>query len=227
MANKMGLLAKKLGMTEYFLEDGTRVPVTVLHCGSNLVTGHRTPERDKYSAIQVAYDEVKPSRVSKPKLGQFTKLDKAPRRRIKEFRVGADVLAQHPVGSDIPLTIFTDGQVVDVMGTTKGKGFQGVIKRHHMKGEKRTHGNHESFRGGGSVGCRMTPGRVLPGKKMPGQMGNTQVTIQNLKIAKVLPEKGLILVSGPVPGGNNGYVVIYQSVKLAIRELQKQAKNKK
>ncbi len=224
MANKMGLLAKKLGMTEYYLEDGTRVPVTVLHCGGNLVTGHRTPERDKYSAIQLAYEEVKPSRVSKPKLGQFTKLDRSPRRRIKEFRVGPEVLANHEVGSEIPVTIFTDGQIVDVTGTSKGKGFQGVIKRHGMKGEKRTHGNHESFRGGGSVGCRMTPGRVLPGKKMPGQMGNEKVTVQNLRIAKVLPEKGLILVRGAVPGGNNGYVEICQSVKLAIREQQKKKK---
>ncbi|MFV8756408.1 50S ribosomal protein L3 [Nannocystaceae bacterium ST9] len=219
MANKMGLLAKKLGMTEYYLEDGTRVPVTVLHCGGNLVTAHRTMERDKYSAIQIAYEEVKPSRVTKPKLGQFTKLDRAPRRRIKEFRVAADVLAKHEVGSEIPLaSIFADGQMVDVTGISKGKGFQGVMKRHNMKGEKRTHGNHESFRNGGSVGCRMTPGRVLPGKRMPGQMGNEKVTVQNLQIAKVLPEKGLILVRGPIPGGTNGYVEICESVKLSIRK---------
>jgi large subunit ribosomal protein L3 len=224
MANKMGLLAKKLGMTEYYLEDGTRVPVTVLHCGGNLVTAHRTPERDQYSAIQIAYDEVKPSRVSKPKLGQFTKIDKAPRRRIKEFRVGADVLAKLAIGSEVPVSIFSDGQVVDVTGTSKGKGFQGVMKRHGMKGERRTHGNHESFRNGGSVGCRMTPGRVLPGKRMPGQMGNETVTVQNLKIAKVLPEKGLILVRGPVPGGTNGYVEICESVKTAIRSQHAKSK---
>lgn len=221
MAKTMGLLAKKLGMTELYLEDGSRIPVTVLHCGGNLVTAHRTPERDKYSAIQLAYDEVKPSRVSKPKLGQFTKLDKAPRRRIKEFRVGPETVSQFAVGSEVPVSIFSEGQKVDVTGTSKGKGFQGVMKRHNMKGERRTHGNHESFRNGGSVGCRMTPGRVLPGKRMPGHMGNETVTVQNLQVAKVLPEKGLILVRGPIPGGNNGFVEISASIKDAIKARSK------
>lgn len=217
MAKTMGLLAKKLGMTELYLEDGTRVPVTVLHAGGNLVTAHRTAERDKYSAIQLAYDEVKPSRVSKPKLGQFKKLEQAPRRRIREFRVDAATVSQFAVGTEVPVSIFSDGQKVDVTGTSKGKGFQGVMKRHNMSGERRTHGNHESFRNGGSVGCRMTPGRVLPGKRMPGHMGSERVTVQNLQIAKVLPEKGLILVRGPIPGGNNGYVEISASIKDAIK----------
>lgn len=217
MNKQMGLLARKLGMTEYWTEDGTRVPVTVLHCGGNIVTAHRTAERDKYTAIQVAYDEQKPSRVSKPKLGQFTKLETAPRRRIKEFRVDAATLGQHAIGSEVPVTIFTDGAAVDVTGTSKGKGFQGVMKRHNMSGERRTHGNHESFRNGGSVGCRMTPGRVLPMKRMPGQMGNETVTVQNLQVAKVLPEKGLILVRGAVPGGKNGYVQIRLATKPATR----------
>ncbi len=218
MNRQMGLLTKKIGMTEYFLEDGTRVPVTVLLAAGNVVMGHRTVERDGYSALQLAFDEQKPSRLSKPKLGQFNKVEVAPRRKIKEFRVDADVVAAHPVGSEVPLSIFVDGQSVDVTATSKGKGFQGVMKRHNMRGEKRTHGQHEVYRHGGSIGCRLTPGRVLPGKRMPGQMGNETVTVQNLQVARVIEDKGLILVRGSVPGGKKGYVQIRHAIKSAIRK---------
>lgn len=220
MNRQMGLLTKKLGMTEHYLPNGHRVPVTVLLAQGNIVTAHRTEERDGYSALQLAFDEQKPSRLSKPKLGQFKKIDAAPRRKIKEFRVAADVVAQHEVGSEVPVTVFEEGQLVDVTGTSKGKGFQGVMKRHGMRGEKRTHGQHEVYRHGGSIGCRLTPGRVLPGKRMAGQMGNVTVTTQNLKIAKVIPEKGLILVRGSVPGAKNGYVQIRHAIKPAIRKQQ-------
>ena len=159
----------------------------------------------------------KASRLSKPKLGQFKKAEVSPKRKIKEFRVPADQLDKYPVGSEVALDLFSEGQKVDVTGTSKGKGFQGVMKRWGMRGEKRSHGNHETFRHGGSIGCRLTPGRVIPGKRMAGQMGNETVTIQNLQIAKVLADKGLILVKGPVPGGKNGYVQIRHSIKSAIR----------
>jgi len=217
MNNQMGLLTKKLGMTEFYTEDGDRIPVTVLLAKGNIVLGHRTMERDGYTAIQLAFDDQKPSRLSKPKLGQFKKVEAPAKRQIKEFRVSAATLEQFPIGSEVALELFEPGQIVDCSGISKGKGFQGVMKRHNMRGEKRTHGQHEVYRHGGSIGCRLTPGRVLPGKRMPGQMGNETVTIQNLKVAKVLPEKGLILVHGPVPGGKNGYVQIRHSVKTAIR----------
>lgn len=217
MNHQMGLLTKKLGMTEFYNEEGDRIPVTVLLAKGNIVLGHRTVERDGYSAIQLAFDDQKPSRLTKPKLGQFTKIDATPKRKIKEFRVAPEVLASHPIGSEIALELFEPGQMIDATGTSKGKGFQGVMKRHHMRGEKQTHGQHEVYRHGGSIGCRLTPGRVLKGKRMPGQMGNETVTVQNLQIAKVMPEKGLILVRGPVPGGKNGYVQLRGAVKSAIR----------
>ncbi|MCA9700068.1 MAG: 50S ribosomal protein L3, partial [Myxococcales bacterium] len=134
MNKQMGLLAKKIGMTEFYLEDGTRVPVTVLLAKGNVVTAHRTDERDGYTALQLAFDEQKPSRLSKPKLGQFKKAEVAPRRKVKEFRVGSDLLGKHAVGSEIGVDIFADGQMVDVTGTSKGKGYQGVMKRHGMRG---------------------------------------------------------------------------------------------
>lgn len=217
MNTQMGLLTKKLGMTEYYTEAGDRVPVTVLLATGNMVLGHRTAERDGYTAIQVAFDDQKPSRLSKPKLGQFKKVELAPKRKIKEFRVGPELLAKFPIGSELPLDMFEAGALVDVTATSKGKGYQGVMKRHNMRGEKRTHGQHEVYRHGGSIGCRLTPGRVLPGKRMPGQMGNETVTVQNLQVAKVLADKGVILVRGPVPGGKNGYVQVRLAVKPAIR----------
>ena len=215
MNEQMGLLAKKVGMTDYFLEDGTRVPVTVLQVGGNVVTAHRTAERDGYSAIQLGFDEQKESRVNKPDLGRFKAANVSPRRFVREFRVTEKTLGAHPVGAEVAASIFEEGELIDVAGTSKGKGFQGVMKRHNFRGEQRTHGQHEVYRHGGSIGCRMTPGRVLPGKRMAGQMGNVRVTVQNCKVARVLPEKGLILVRGPVPGGKNGYVEIRHSVKVA------------
>jgi large subunit ribosomal protein L3 len=215
---EMGLVAKKIGMTEYFREDGTRVPVTVLAAAGNVVTAHRTKERDGYTALQIGFDEQKPSRVNKPDLGRFKKADTTPKRRTVEFRVAEDKLSEHAVGSEIPLTVFEDGAIVDVAGTSKGKGFQGVMKRHGMRGEIRSHGNHETFRHGGSIGCRLTPGRVLKGKKMAGQMGNERVTVQNLELAKVMADEGLLLVRGPVPGAKNGYVTVRFAVKDTARK---------
>jgi large subunit ribosomal protein L3 len=217
MNTQMGLLTKKLGMTEYYNEAGDRIPVTVLLAKGNVVLSHRTKERDGYTAIQVAFDDQKPSRLTKPKLGQFKKIEGVVKRKIKEFRVPAEVLEQFPIGSELPLDMFTVGQLIDATGTSKGKGYQGVMKRHNMRGEKRTHGQHEVFRHGGSIGCRLTPGRVLPGKRMPGHMGDATVTVQNLEIAKIYADRGVILVRGPVPGGKNGYVQLRLAIKPAIR----------
>jgi large subunit ribosomal protein L3 len=209
----LGLLGKKLGMTHVFEDDGTRVPVTVVAVGGNVVTAHRTTERDGYTALQLGFDEQKPSRVNKPDLGNFKKAEVSPRRFVRELRVKADSLEAHPVGSELKPDLFEEGAVVDVTGTSKGKGFQGVIKRYNMRGEKRSHGQHEVYRHGGSIGCRLTPGRVLPGKKMAGQMGNERVTVQNLRVARVMQDEGVLLIRGPVPGGNDTYVTIRHAIK--------------
>ncbi len=217
MHQQPGLLAKKLGMTQIFLEDGARVPVTVLLAKGNVVVGHRTQARDGYDALQVAFEDQKPSRLTKADLGRFKAAGVAPKRFVREFRVSADKLEAHPVGSEIALDVLTEGELVDVTGTSKGKGFQGVIKRHHMRGKPRTHGVHEYFRHGGSIGMRKTPGRVLPGKRMAGRMGGERVTEENLKVVRLLPDEGVVLVRGPVPGGKNGLVMIRPSHKVAIR----------
>jgi large subunit ribosomal protein L3 len=212
------MLARKLGMTQIFLADGTRVPVTVLHVGGNTVVAHRTVERDGYCALQLGLDEQKPVRMTKADLGRFRQADTAPRKFVREIRVEPDVLAKYPVGSELPLDVLPEGALVDVTGTSKGKGFQGVLKRHKMSGKPNTHGTHEYFRHGGSIGCRLTPGRVHPGKRMGGQMGSERKTEQNLRVAKVVPEHGVVLVRGPVPGANDGYVIVRLAHKVAIRK---------
>lgn len=214
---QLGLIAKKIGMTQIFAEDGARVPVTVLQVSGNVVTAHRTVERDGYTAIQVGFAEKKESRATKPELGAFKKAGVTPRCEVREFRVAPARLGEFPVGTDLGAAVFAEGSLVDVSGISKGKGFQGVIKRHNMEGEKNSHGQHEFFRHGGSIGCRKTPGRVHRGKRMTGHMGSERVTSQNMKVARIDAENGIVLVRGPVPGGNNGYVTIRQAVKPAIR----------
>ena len=214
---QLGLIAKKIGMTQIFAEDGTRVPVTVLHVAGNVVTAHRTVERDGYAALQVGFEEKKESRATKPELGLFKKAGVTPRKEVREFRVAPGQLGEYPVGLDLKASLFSEGALVDVTGISKGKGYQGVIKRHNMEGEKNSHGQHEFFRHGGSIGCRKTPGRVHRGKRMTGHMGDDRVTCQNLKVAKIDLENGLILVRGPIPGASNGYVTIRHAIKPAIR----------
>ena len=220
------MLAKKLGMTQIFLDDGSRVPVTVLSVKGNTVLAHRTEERDGYTAIQLAFDDQKASRLTKPDLGRFKQANVSPKKFVKEFRVEAATLEQHPVGSEVGIDMFADGDKVDLTGTSKGKGFQGVMKRYNFEGKPATHGTHEYFRHGGSIGCRLTPGRVAPGKKMPGHMGSETKTLQNVHIARVMPEEGLVLVRGPVPGANGSYVSIRRSHKQAVRAAHKAAKGK-
>jgi large subunit ribosomal protein L3 len=213
-----GMLGKKLGMTQIFLADGTRVPVTVVSVKGNTVIAHRTVERDGYAALQVGFDEQKPTRMTKADLGRFKAANTAPRKFVREFRVEPATLEKFPVGSEVALDLFKEGQFVDVVGTSKGKGFQGVLKRHKMGGKPNTHGVHEYFRHGGSIGCRLTPGRVHPGKRMCGQMGNVQLTAQNLQVAKTVAEHGVVLVRGTIPGGNGGYLVLHPARKVTIRK---------
>lgn len=209
MALKIGLLGKKLGMTHVFAEDGESIPVTVIQTGPNVVVGTRTEERDGYSALVLGFDE-KPLRLAtKPELGSVKAANAKPQRFVRELRLSAEEVAKYSVGQVLgPQDVFADNQPIDVEGWSKGKGYQGVIKRHHMKGMTRAHGTHEYFRHGGSIGCRLTPQRVHKGKRMAGQMGNEKVTVQNLQLFRIMAEDNCILVRGSVPGASNQYVVV-------------------
>lgn len=209
MSLQVGLLGKKIGMTHVFADDGEAVPVTVIQAGPCRVVGHRTEERDGYSALVLGFDD-KPARLAnKAELGVAKAANVAPQRFVRELRLPAAEVAKFAVGSSIgPKDVFQDGSPLDVEGWSKGKGYQGVIKRHHMSGMTRAHGTHEYFRHGGSIGCRLTPQRVHKGKRMAGQMGNEKATVQNLQLFKILDENDVILVRGAVPGAKNEYVVV-------------------
>ena len=209
-ASQLGLLGQKIGMTQVFADDGERVPVTVILTGPNVVVGKRTQDKDGYSALVLGFGEKPLRLVNRAAAGQAKAANTKPVRLIREFRLAADVVEKFEVGQTLTAKdIFAGDNVpVDVEGETKGKGFQGVIKKHHMKGMTRTHGTHEYFRHGGSIGCRLTPQRVHKGKRMAGQMGNETVTVQNLQVLKILEDENCILVRGAVPGSKNGYVVV-------------------
>ena len=208
MALKIGLLGKKIGMTQVFAEDGEAVPVTVIQTGPCHVVGTRTAERDGYSAVVLGFDEKPVRLASKPEMGAM-KDGAKPQRFIRELRLPAEEVAKYQVGQVLgPSDVFKDNSPIDVEGTSKGKGYQGVIKRHHMSGMTRAHGTHEYFRHGGSIGCRLTPQRVHKGKRMAGQMGNEKVSIQNLQLLRIVADDNVILVRGAVPGAANDYVVV-------------------
>ncbi len=209
MSLKIGLLGKKLGMTQVFADDGEAVPVTVIQTGPCQVVGTRTVERDGYSALVLGFDE-KPLRLAnKPELGMAKANGGKPQRFIREIRLDAKEVEKFQVGQVLgPKDVFADNIPVDVEGTSKGKGFQGVLKKHHMKGMRGSHGTHEYFRHGGSIGCRLTPQRVHKGKRMSGHMGSETKTVQNLQLFKVLADENCILVRGAVPGAANDYVVV-------------------
>ena len=209
MALRIGLLGKKIGMTQVFADDGEAVPVTVIQAGPCHVVGTRTVERDGYSALVLGFDEKPARSANKAELGAAKATNGKPQRFVRELRLDAADVAKYEVGQQLnPKEVFGDGAAIDVEGVSKGKGFQGVIKKHHMKGMKMTHGTHEYFRHGGSIGCRLTPQRVHKGKRMSGQMGNEKVTVQNLQLFRILEEDGCILVRGSVPGAANEYVVV-------------------
>jgi large subunit ribosomal protein L3 len=209
MTLKIGLLGKKIGMTQVFADDGEAVPVTVIQTGPCHVVGTRTQDRDGYTAVVLGFDE-KPLRLAnKPEVGALKDGGVKPQRFIREIRLPAEEVAKYTVGQVLgPKDVFSDTVPVDVEGTSKGKGYQGVIKRHHMKGMTRAHGTHEYFRHGGSIGCRLTPQRVHKGKRMAGQMGNEKVSIQNLQVIRILADDNVILVRGAIPGAANDYVVV-------------------
>jgi large subunit ribosomal protein L3 len=209
MALKIGLLGKKIGMTQVFADDGEAVPVTVIQTGPCHVIGTRTQERDGYTAVVLGFDEKPVRLATKAELGGMKASGLPPPRFIRELRLPAEEVAKYTVGQVLgPKDVFVDSAPIDVEGTSKGKGYQGVIKKHHMKGMTRAHGTHEYFRHGGSIGCRLTPQRVHKGKRMAGQMGNEKVSIQNLQLFRILPEDNVILVRGAVPGAANDYVVV-------------------
>ncbi|MCU0439762.1 MAG: 50S ribosomal protein L3 [Raineya sp.] len=202
-----GIIGKKIGMTSFFSAEGQLVACTVIEAGPCVVTQVKTKEKDGYEAIQLGFAEAKEKNTSKPMLGHFKKAETTPKRKVVEFKdfskevkLGDTLLAQD---------IFVEGDFVDVIGTSKGKGFQGVVKRHGFSGVGgQTHGQHNRLRAPGSLGPGSTPGRVFPGIKMAGRTGGERVKVQNLKILKVLPEKNLILISGSIPGAINSYVII-------------------
>lgn len=217
--HKMGLLGKKVGMTQIYSDDGFRIPVTVVATGPCTVLNIKTLERDGYTAIQLGFDDQKTSRVNRPDLARFKKADAEPKRFVREIRLDAAALDKFKVGQEIKVDeVFADGDLIDASGVSKGKGFQGVMKKYHFRGFAATHGVHEYFRHGGSIGCRLTPGRVVKGKKMPGQMGNYLVTTQNLKVVSVRADDNLLLIHGSVPGSKNGYVVLRFAKKKPLPE---------
>jgi large subunit ribosomal protein L3 len=194
------LLCKKIGMTQIFDENGLCIPVTVFEATPNVVVQRKTEETDGYNALQLGYGNRRANLFSKGELGHFEKHGVGPRRYLRESRVDAETAAAHEVGSEIGCEIFEQGQKVDVVGTSKGRGTAGVVKRHGMKIKRRTHGTHEAFRHGGSIGAGAYPGKVIKGMKMPGRMGNERVTLRNLTVARVDVEKKLLFVAGGVPG---------------------------
>jgi len=219
MNKNFGLLGKKLGNTQVFNENGSVTRVTVVQVGPCTVVGKRTLEKDGYSAVILGIGEKREKLVTKPEAGRFVKLNIKPLRTVREFRVDESELAKFELGQVLkPSDYFTVGQKVDVTGKSKGRGFTGVMFRWNFKGSKSaTHGTHEYQRHGGSIGTNMTPGRTLPNQKMPGQYGNEQVTIQNLKITQVLDDENLLLIEGAIPGSRERFVEVRGAVKTRLR----------
>jgi large subunit ribosomal protein L3 len=200
------ILGRKVGMTAIFDETGNSIPVTVIEVGPCFVTQIRTVEKDGYEAIQLGYDEVTPKHLNQPRTGHLKKAGVKPLRVLREFR---DTTFEEPaLGNVITCEVFKPGDMVRVSGNSKGRGFTGVMKRHNFKGMKASHGVHESYRGGGSVGAASDPARTYKAMKMAGQHGNARVTVSGLAVMQVLPEKNLLLVKGAVPGARNGLLEI-------------------
>ncbi|RKZ27324.1 50S ribosomal protein L3 [bacterium] len=211
----IGLLGKKVGMTTIFTDDGRRVPVTVLEAGPCKVVQVKSPENDGYAAIQLGYEPIKPKKANKPLLGHFKKAGTEPFRKLKEFTV-EDVSEKFEIGQEIKASdIFKEGELVDCTGVSKGKGFQGVVRRHKFGGGPKTHGQADKFRAPGSIGASSFPSRVVKGIRMAGHMGNRTVTVRGLKIMKILKDDNIILVKGTIAGPKGGYVVIRRSKKKA------------
>lgn len=215
MQKKQGLLATKVGMTQLFLEDGVCIPVTVLHIKENFVINKRTADKDGYDAIQLAYGDVREKNLNKPKLGLFRKKNVVPKRHLREFRMDGKIVDGFEEGAEASISWLGEVESLDISGVSKGKGFAGVMKRHNFKGFDATHGAHETFRGGGSIGMREFPGRVLKGKKMAGQMGNERVTVKNVRIVRFIEEDRILCLRGGIPGGKGALIELRMSNRKA------------
>ncbi len=207
---KKAIIAKKIGMTQIFAENGILIPVTVLEAGPCVVTQKKTEENDGYNAVQVGFGEISDKHVNKPAKGHFDKAGVAATRILKEFKF--DNIDEYEVGTEIKVDVFAEGEKVDVSGISKGKGFQGAIKRHNQHRGPMAHGS-KYHRGVGSLSSATTPGKVKKGKKMPGHMGSVNVTVQNLEVVRADAEKNLLLIKGAVPGNKGSILVIKDSVK--------------
>jgi len=212
----LGLVGRKVGMTRIFTDDGTAIPVTVLDVSNNRITQIKTPDTDGYSAVQVAFGTRRASRVAKPQAGHYAKAGVEAGSVLKEFTVTPEKLGELKVGSTVSVEIFAVGQKVDVSGSTLGKGFSGVIKRHHFSSNRASHGNSKSHNVPGSIGMAQDPGRVFPGKRMAGQLGNVNRTAQLLEVARIDTARQLILIKGTVPGSKNGTVIVSPSSKAKL-----------
>ena len=202
-----GLIGKKIGMTSVFSADGKNIPCTVIEAGPCVVTQIRTVEKDGYAAVQLAYDEIKEIHASAPLQGHFKKAGTTPKRKLVEFK--ADFAGELKLGDVVSLEVFENTPYVDVVGTSRGKGFQGVVKRHGFAGVGgQTHGQHNRLRHPGSMGASSWPSRVFPGMRMAGHMGNERVKVENLQVLKLIPESNLIVVKGSVPGAKGSYVIV-------------------
>ncbi|MCX7149432.1 MAG: 50S ribosomal protein L3 [Rhodocyclales bacterium] len=209
----LGLVGRKVGMTRVFAEDGSSIPVTVLDVSNNRVTQIKTPEVDGYAAVQVTFGKRRASRVSKPAAGHLAKAGVEAGEVLREFRVAPDQLAGFKPGDVVAASIFSVGQKVDVSGTSIGKGFAGAITRHHFSSNRASHGNSLSHNSAGSIGMAQDPGRVFPGKKMAGHLGDVARTTQNLEVVRIDEARQLLLVRGAVPGAKGGDVIVAPAVK--------------
>jgi large subunit ribosomal protein L3 len=214
----LGLVGRKVGMTRVFADDGTAIPVTVLDVGGNRVTQVKTPDSDGYAAVQVTYGKRRASRVVKPMAGHLAKAGVEAGEVLKEFPVTTDELAKFKPGDVVRADTFAVGQLVDVTGTTKGRGFSGVIRRHNFSSNRASHGNSVSHNKPGSISMAQDPGRVFPGKKLPGQYGNVTRTVQTLPVVRVDAERGLLLVKGSVPGADGTQIVVRVAAKTPAKK---------
>lgn len=217
-----GIIGRKVGMTQLFDEDGNVIPATVIQAGPCVVVRKKSAKgKDGYSALVLGFEDMRSSEVdgevqykgNKPSIGVYEKAGVQPKKVLKEIRIWESELDDYEIGQELGATLFNSGELVDVSGTSKGRGFAGVMKRHNMHGFHATHGTHETFRHGGSIGMSATPAKVWKGKRMAGQYGNSKVKVQNVKVVEILEEENLLVVKGPVPGPTGALVVVSDAVK--------------
>jgi large subunit ribosomal protein L3 len=216
-----GILGKKVGMTQVFDENGEVVPVTIIEAGPCFVTQKKTVKQDGYTAIQLGFEEVKPRRLTQPQRGHLRKNNLPPLRYLREIRMSEGEIEEYEEGQKISIGIFETGEIVDVVGVSKGRGFAGVMKRHGFRGGPKTHGQSDRHRAPGSIGQTTTPGRVYKGKRMAGRMGNQRVSAQSLQVVLVDPQRNLLAVKGGVPGARNGLLLIKEARKTDVSKKKK------